>query len=107
MPKKILETPRLLLREMDESDLDFLAIMLGHSEVMTYYPKPLNREEARAWYDRVQACYVRAGHGFWLVESKATGERIAQIGLLPKEINGKAEVEVAYMVHRPYWKQGF
>lgn len=102
----ILETTRLRLRAMNESDLDFLASMLGDPEVMRYYPKPLDREEASAWYQRVLACYAKAGYGFWMVEKKDSGLRVAQIGLLPKEIDGQQEVEVAYMVHRPFWRQG-
>jgi RimJ/RimL family protein N-acetyltransferase len=102
----ILSTPRFLCREMNTADLDFLASILGDPEVMRHYPAPLNRSESEAWLGRVQSCYARAGHGFWLVERLVDGEKVGQIGLLPKEINGKPEVEVAYMVHRPFWRQG-
>ena len=44
----ILETPRLRLREMTRSDLDFVAAMIGHPEVMRYYPKVYDRSEAEA-----------------------------------------------------------
>ena len=39
MPKQILETSRLILREMSPDDLDFVAAMLADAEVMRYYPK--------------------------------------------------------------------
>ena len=42
-----LETPRLALREMSLDDLDFVAAMLGHPEVMRFYPKVYSRDEAR------------------------------------------------------------
>lgn len=102
----ILATHRFRCREMTEADAGFLAAMLGDAEVMRHYPKPLDRAESDAWLQRVLACYARAGHGFWMVERLADGERVGQIGLLPKEINGRPEVEVAYMVHRPFWRQG-
>lgn len=102
----VLETTGLTLRQMIPGDLDFLAAMLGHPEVMTHYPKVLDREEVKGWLDRTLGCYARAGHGFWMVERKGSGEKVGQVGLLPKEINGRAEVEVAYMVHRDFWRQG-
>jgi RimJ/RimL family protein N-acetyltransferase len=102
----ILTTSRFRCREMTESDADFLAAMLGDAEVMRHYPKPLDRAESDAWLQRVLAAYARAGHAFWMVERLADGARVGQIGLLPKEIDGRPEVEVAYMVHRPFWRQG-
>lgn len=39
MRKQILETSRLVLREMSQDDLDFAAAMLADPEVMRYYPK--------------------------------------------------------------------
>lgn len=46
--KIILETPRLLLREMTLDDLDFVATMLADPEVMRYYPRCCTREESEA-----------------------------------------------------------
>jgi RimJ/RimL family protein N-acetyltransferase len=102
----ILTTERLRLRAMTEADLDFLTEMLGHPEVMEHYPKPLDRAEARDWLARVLAGYARAGHGFWVAELRETAEPVGQIGLLAKDINGRPEVEVAYMLARSFWGRG-
>jgi RimJ/RimL family protein N-acetyltransferase len=102
----MVSTARFTCREMTEADTDFLAAMLGDPEVMRFYPKPLDRSEAEAWLQRVLGRYARSGHGFWMAERKEDGEKVGQIGLLPKEINGEPEIEVAYMVHRPFWRQG-
>jgi RimJ/RimL family protein N-acetyltransferase len=103
----VLQTDRLMLQLMTEADLDFLAAMLGDPAVMQHYPKPLDRNEAQAWLGRVLASYERAGHGFWLTSLRDTGEPVGQIGLLAKEIDGQPEVEVAYMLARPFWGRGF
>lgn len=102
----ILETPRMILREMDEGDLDFLASLLGDPQVMRFYPKPLDRAEALGWLRKNLSFYAQAGHGFWLAISRETGQPMGQVGLLPMEIHGKPEVEVAYMFHRPFWRLG-
>ena len=104
--KTILETPRLVLREMTLDDLDFVAAMLAHPEVMRFYPKRYSRAEAEVWLNRQLTRYARHGHGLWLVVEKAGGEPVGQIGLLIQNIGGVDEKEVGYLLHRPYWGRG-
>lgn len=102
----LIETERLALRRMTEQDLDFLAGMLGDPEVMRHYPKPLPRAEAADWLQRVLASYQRSGYGFWLARLRDSDEPVGQVGLLGREIEGQPEVEVAYMLARPFWGRG-
>jgi RimJ/RimL family protein N-acetyltransferase len=102
-----LETPRLRLREMTADDLGFVAAMLGDPEVMRFYPKVLSRDEAAQWIDRQIDRYHRDGHGLWLVEERATGAPVGQIGLVRQQIDGIREPEIGYLVHRPCWRRGF
>jgi RimJ/RimL family protein N-acetyltransferase len=104
--KTILETPRLRLREMSLGDLDFVAGMLSHPEVMRFYPKLYSREEAIAWIERQLGRYARNGHGLWLAEDRATGEPVGQVGLMIQEVDGAEEPEIGYLIHRPFWRQG-
>jgi RimJ/RimL family protein N-acetyltransferase len=103
----ILETPRLILREITPADLDFMAEMLGDPEVMRYYPKTEDRAGAAANIRRQIDRYAAWGYGPWLVENRQTGEPVGRVGLLRQEIEGVEEVEVGYMIHRPFWRQGF
>lgn len=103
----ILETKRLRLREMTPADLDFVADMLGDTQVMRFYPKPLSRPEAEAWIARQSARYVRDGYGLWLAEERATGRPVGTVGLVAQVVDGVVEAEVAYLVHRPHWRRGF
>jgi [ribosomal protein S5]-alanine N-acetyltransferase len=107
MHHQILETPRLILREMSSDDLDFIAAMLAHPEVMQYYPKCYSREEAAVWIERQMRRYARHGHGLWLAIEKATSEPLGQVGLLIQQVHGIEEKEVAYLIHRPFWRRGF
>ena len=102
-----LETARLKLRRMTLDDLDFLAALLGDAEVMRWYPKILTRDEARGWIERMLARYARDGHGLWLAVDKERGEPVGQIGLLAQPVEGVVEPEIAYLVHRPFWRQGY
>jgi RimJ/RimL family protein N-acetyltransferase len=104
--KQILETPRLILREMSLDDLDFVAAMLGDAEVMRYYPKCYSRDEALTWVQRQINRYARHGHGLWLVLDKVAGQPVGQVGLLIQQVRGVEEKEVGYLIHRPYWRRG-
>ena len=44
--------------------------------------------------------------GLWGTIHKQTGQFIGRSGLLPWTIDGKQEVEVAYLLGKQYWGQG-
>lgn len=103
----VLETERLLLRELLESDLDFVAAMLADPLVMRHYPKCHTREESREWIGRQCRRYAADGHGLWLAVDKASGDPVGQIGLVRQQVDGSAEDEVAYLVASAHWRRGF
>ena len=59
------------------------------------------------WIERQMRRYARHGHGLWLALDKATGQPVGQVGLLIQNVHGVEEKEVAYLIHRPFWRQGF
>ncbi len=107
MGEPVLETSRLVLREMSLNDLDFVASMLAHPEVMRFWPRCYSREEAEEWVRQQQDRYARHGHGYWLALEKATVQPVGQAGLLTLEVDGVEEVSLGYIVHRPFWRKGF
>ena len=107
MGKTVLETPHLVLRELDPGDLDFVAAMLADPEVMRYWPRPYSREEAEGWVRRQRERYTRDGYGYWLAIERATGRPVGQAGLLAMEVDGVEEAALGYIIHRPFWRRGF
>ena len=105
--RTILETTRLRLREVTLDDLDFVAEMVAHPEVMLFWPKTYNRDEAEAWIRRQHQRYAQDGYGYWLAVNKANGQPIGQAGLLQQEFDGATETGIGYLIHRPYWRQGY
>lgn len=107
-PAVVLETPRLLLRQLTMDDLDALAALYRDPDVRRYFPDgTLTHDEAReelAWI--IDVYYGRYGFGLWATIHKESGEFIGRCGLIPWTIDGRAEVEVAYLLARPYWGQG-
>ncbi len=79
--KQILETQRLILREMVQSDIDDLAGMLKNPMVMKAYEHTFSDEDVQAWLDRQRRRYQKDGFGLWAMIHKESGEMIGQAGL--------------------------
>jgi len=103
----ILETPRLHLREMTRDDLDFVATMMAHPEVSFYYERQFSRADSEAWLERQLARYAGDGHGLWLAVDRATLEPVGQVGLVMQEVEGVRHPEIGWLLHRPFWGQGY
>lgn len=105
---KILETKRLLLRHLEMSDLAELFVLYGDPEMRQYFPDgTLSLEETREELE-----WFLNGHpkhselGLWATVHKETNQFIGRCGLLPWTLDGRFEVEVAYMIAKTHWGQG-
>lgn len=105
--KWILETSHLLLRELAPADIDFVAEMLGHPEVMRFWPRPYSRAEGADWIRRQRERYASHGHSYWLAVDKQTGRAVGQAGLLVQQVDGREETGLGYIMHEPFWRRGF
>jgi ribosomal-protein-alanine N-acetyltransferase len=103
----VLRTVRLELREMALDDLDFVAAMLADPLVMRHYPTCYSHDEAKAWVQRQLDRYRDDGHGLWLVVDRNTRDPIGQVGLCRQQVDGMDEPEIGYLIHEPYWRQGY
>jgi ribosomal-protein-alanine N-acetyltransferase len=101
-----LETERLLLRELEPGDVDFVAAMLDDPRVTRFYPKRYTREDAIGWIERQRTRYARDGYGLWLVLLRAEHIPVGQVGLLRQEVNGAPLPEIGYLLAHRYWGQG-
>ncbi|HEY1595416.1 MAG TPA: GNAT family N-acetyltransferase [Thermoleophilaceae bacterium] len=104
--RQVLETPRLRLREFCAADLDELAPMVADEEQMRFYPHTRTREEESAWLDRHLAMYDECGYGFWLIEAAGDGRFAGYCGIRPLQLDGRAETEIGWHVHKRVWNEG-
>jgi RimJ/RimL family protein N-acetyltransferase len=103
----ILETPRLILREMVPQDIDFIATMMAHPEVNHFYERRFSREESQIWLDRQIERYRRDGTGLWLVVDRQMDAPVGQVGLAMQDVDGARLAEIGWLLHRPYWGHGY
>jgi RimJ/RimL family protein N-acetyltransferase len=107
MSKIILETERLLLREITHDDCDELLQIWGDAEAMRLFPKSLNRREMTEWIDRNLKRYQDFGYGIWAVILKDGQQFVGDCGLVIQEVDGIEELEVGYHFNPKFWGQGF
>lgn len=103
----ILETERLYLREMEQSDMKSLCKILQDPGVMYAYEGAFSDVEAQDWLDRQISRYHQYGFGLWAVILKETGEMIGQCGLTMQPWKDQELLEVGYLFRRQFWHNGY
>ena len=107
----ILETPRLILRQFTEADVDNLFNLNSDPEVMRYLTggRPTPREDIR---DQILplhlAVYGRLDRlGTWAAESRATGEFLGWFHFRPGPDSDISNIDLGYRLRRPAWNKGY
>ena len=77
----IIETPRLKLRAHRLEDLDAYNAMWGDSDVVRYIGgTPFNAHEVWQRFLRNRGHWVTMGYGYWVMEERATGRFLGELG---------------------------
>ena len=103
----IIETERLFLREMMESDFDALYEVLADSDIMEHYPYTFDEARVRNWITRNMDRYRTDGFGLWAVVLKETGEMIGDCGITMQNIHGQMLPEVGYHIRADRQRKGY
>ena len=103
----IIETERLFLREMMESDFDALYEVLADSDIMEHYPYTFDEARVRNWISRNMERYQKDGFGLWAVVLKETGEMIGDCGITMQNIHGQMLPEVGYHIRADRQRKGY
>lgn len=107
LPFPVLETDRLILRQLCAADAADLFIMRSDPEVMRYIPRPLAQtiSDASAVITMVNDFISKGEKINWAITLKSTGQVIGMIGY----VNLKPEhfrAEVGYSLARAWHRQG-
>jgi RimJ/RimL family protein N-acetyltransferase len=107
----ILETPRLILRQFTEDDVDNLFDLNSDPEVMRYLtggrptPREVIRDEIIPFHLAVYGRHDRLGT--WAAESAATGEFLGWFHFRPGPGTDITNVDLGYRLRRPAWNKGY
>ena len=108
----IIETERLILREIIPEDSEGMYNLDSDAQVHTYLGnKPIrDRKEAMNIIEHIRKQYVENGIGRWAIIDKKTDEFIGWTGLkLVRELtnNHINHYDLGYRLIRKYWGQGY
>lgn len=107
-PWKVLETERLVIREISLKDLDELYHLYDNPEILKYVEPLYEREKEEEFLKAyIQNMYVYYGYGLWAVTEKDSKKLIGRIGLSNREVQEKVEVELGYLVGKEYQRKGY
>lgn len=104
-----LRTPRLLLRQWRQADLEPFAALNGDPEVMRHFPSPLTRAESDALAEREAILIGLRGWGLWAAEVTKTNALIGFIGLAEPGFDAHftPAVEIGWRLARRHWGKGY
>ena len=104
---KIIETKRLILRELNMNDFDDLYKVLADTDIMKHYPYTFDEARVRGWIQKNIDRYNDLGFGLWAVIKKDSLEMIGDCGLSMQNINGIIKPEIGYHIRKDMQKKGF
>lgn len=104
-----LETPRLILRQWQESDYEPYILLNADKEVMEFFPLTSTRDESLAQIVRLTAHVDQHGYGFFAVERKDNHEFIGFTGLANVRFESHFTpcVEIGWRLSKANWNHGF
>jgi RimJ/RimL family protein N-acetyltransferase len=106
----VLETPRLVLRQIGEDDLDPHMALLNTPAVMEHLGGVQPRDVIAAKHAASRASFAAEGYGFMLAEERGTGEIVAHCGLRkvahPLAPNPE-DFEIGWLVREDRWRMGY
>jgi RimJ/RimL family protein N-acetyltransferase len=104
----ILETDRLILRELTPNDAEFIFELLNEPSFIRNIGDRNIRtlDDARAYIvNGPVASYAKNGFGLYLIVLRETGESIGMCGLIRRE--GLEHVDIGYALLPRFWSRGY
>jgi RimJ/RimL family protein N-acetyltransferase len=106
-PEETIETERLLLRPPYSEDFEALHGIFSDPVTMSFWPVPFSEDDTRRWVSRSLNDHAEAGFGRQPVILKSSGEVIGDCGIMRVEIDGDPEYDLGYIIHYPFWGNGY
>ena len=102
-----LATDRLLLRPQAAEDAPALVALWTDPGVTRHMGGPRDRAFLEAEFAKTAADPARERFDLWPVVEKASGRVVGHCGLLDKEIEGRLEIELVYVIAESSWGRGY
>lgn len=103
----ILETERLILRELRENDKENLGKVLSDPISMQYYNHPFNEHEVEEWINWNIENYATYTCGLWAAILKDDGTFLGDCVITMQNIDGEILPEIGFHIIKEYCNKGY
>jgi len=109
IPLTVIETKRLLIREIEKKDIDALYQLYQGEEVNDFVDKLYEDRELEAAYisDYIRLIYRFYDLGMWMLWDKEMGKIIGRAGVEPMEYMGEQVLELGYIIEKESRRRGY
>jgi RimJ/RimL family protein N-acetyltransferase len=109
----LLETERLVIREMRRSDVESLHLLFSDPLFMRFWPV-FDHSRTERWVEESLLSYARHGFGLWALTLRGSDQAIGDCGLdVIKGLEGtegteggSEQIQIGWHVRRDLWGQG-
>nr|WP_314839905.1 GNAT family N-acetyltransferase [uncultured Flavobacterium sp.] len=104
------ETERVILRKLTMSDVEKWTGFFVDNQMLKYVGIDMSKSPstlATDWISKQLERYENQGLGHLAAIEKNSGEFIGVSGIIPREFDGKAEMEISYSLKQEFWGKGF
>ena len=101
----MLESDRLIMRPLVESDVDEIFAMRSDEEIMRFIREPQGRSESFEWITLVSERWSDEKLGFCALIEKKTNIFLGWCGVW--RLNETDEMEIGYAIEKAHWGKGF
>lgn len=109
--KSSIETPRLLLRPLEDGDVAGMFALDSNPKVHQFLGNTpvTDLTQSQEWIDNIKQQYVDNGIGRWAVIEKSTGDFVGWAGLkLERNVNGRETFyDLGYRFREEFWGKGY
>jgi ribosomal-protein-alanine N-acetyltransferase len=104
----MLVTKRLMLKEIEEADLDNLIALYTDPELMYYMAGTQTKHQVKEWMNQAKIDSQKNGLGLFSVFEKETGVLLGQAALFHSGFDDtQSEIEFSYALDKKYLNQGY
>lgn len=103
-----IETPRLIIRNFEPSDLETLYSILSDPDVMRFSRSGIRTKEgAEKFLNDMITAYPDHAIAQYAVVLKESNQLIGFSGFFTLKVHDKEEIELSYRLSKHYWGQGY
>ncbi|MEI8131380.1 MAG: GNAT family N-acetyltransferase [Leptolinea sp.] len=107
MERLILETARLRLRYMSPEDIPTLIDLWTDADVTHFMSGPRNLVTLTCNLKETASNPLADPYDLWPLVEKSSAKVIGHCGLLDKDVEGKIDIELVYVLVKPAWGKGY